>query len=141
SANAIANGSSGSNVTVSVNGASEARPASTVTAINVIGTGTTSLAVGATSSTWALSSGTAGTVTAAGLPSITFSNVSSISASGANNTLGGPAGDATWTVTGQNSGSVAGLGFSGFQNLTGAANNRAPLLAPTGGAPPGETQG
>src|SRR5207247_1006915 len=126
---------------VSVNGASEARPASTVTAINVIGTGTTSLAVGATSSTWALSSGTAGTVTAAGLPSITFSNVSSISASGANNTLAGPAGDATWTVSGQNSGSVAGLGFSGFQNLTGAANNKDTFVVSTGGALSGQIDG
>ena len=141
SSNAIAIGSSGSNITVTVNGATEARPASTVTAINVTGMGTTSLAVGATASRWALSSGAAGTVTAAGLPSIAFSNVSSISASGASNTLAGPAADATWTLTGQNSGEVAGLAFSGFQNLTGAANNKDTFVVSTGGALSGQIDG
>jgi len=40
-----------------------------------------------------------------------------------NDTLIGPHENATWQITGENSGSVAGIAFSGVENLTGAAGN------------------
>ncbi len=38
-------------------------------------------------------------------------------------TLVGPAGDQIWQITGAGSGAVAGVAFTGFENLTGAAGN------------------
>ena len=50
-----------------------------------------------------------------------------------NNTLVGPTGNSTWNLTGLNSGTVAGVTFTSFQNLTGAANNADTfILYPTG---------
>ena len=40
-----------------------------------------------------------------------------------NDNLFGPAPDTTWNVTGDDSGDVAGVAFSGIENLTGAADN------------------
>jgi len=43
--------------------------------------------------------------------------------SSSSNVLLGPDGDAVWDVTGTDAGKVNGIAFSGFQNLTGAADN------------------
>ncbi len=50
------------------------------------------------------------------------------------NTLWGPQGDTTWTVTGKNSGSAAGVGFQGVEFLKGAANNRDTFVFAPGGS-------
>ncbi len=39
-------------------------------------------------------------------------------------TLVGPSADTTWSITGRDKGSVAGLSFTGVENLTGARDNR-----------------
>jgi hypothetical protein len=40
----------------------------------------------------------------------------------------GPASDSTWTIDGFNSGLVAGVDFSGIENLTGSADNEDTFL-------------
>ena len=54
----------------------------------------------------------------------TFSNIQSVLAGGntANQILG-PTTDSTFNITGTNAGTIAGLSFSGFSNLTGGAGN------------------
>jgi hypothetical protein len=57
------------------------------------------------------------------------------------NTLQGPSTDTTWTIDGQNSGHVAGADFSGFQNLTGAANNKDTFVFTATGGLDGTVEG
>ena len=57
------------------------------------------------------------------------------------NTLNGPSSDTTWTVTGANSGTAAGVAFSNFQNLTGAANNKDTFDFQRGGSVSGVVDG
>jgi hypothetical protein len=71
--------------------------------------------------TWQINGDGSGTVT--GTVSASFTNVSSLVANGATNTLDGPASPTTWNVTGLNAGTVDGTTFSGFANLQGAAGN------------------
>ena len=58
-----------------------------------------------------------------------------------NNTLVGPTGDSTWSLTGLNSGTVAGVTFTSFQNLTGAANNADTFILFPGGQVSGTIDG
>lgn len=51
------------------------------------------------------------------------SDIEDIEGSSADDSLFGPASDATWNVTGAGSGDVEGITFSGFENLAGAADN------------------
>jgi hypothetical protein len=53
----------------------------------------------------------------------TFSNISSLVGSGGSDTLVGPDGGAAWNLTDPNAGSVSGVNFSSFENLTGGADN------------------
>ena len=53
-----------------------------------------------------------------------FSGIASVTGGAAADTLAGPAADATWTVSGANSGDVNGIAFSSFENLQGAADNQ-----------------
>ncbi|MDA8313468.1 MAG: hypothetical protein M0Z46_23195, partial [Actinomycetota bacterium] len=53
---------------------------------------------------------------------------------GGTNTLFGPAGSSTWTLTGADSGTVAGVAFSGFQDLIGAAGYAATFVLQPGGS-------
>ncbi|MDB5357607.1 MAG: hypothetical protein JWN24_4060 [Phycisphaerales bacterium] len=54
----------------------------------------------------------------------TFSNISSFVGSGSSaDTLVGPAGTTTWSITGADSGSVGGAAYSSFENLTGGPGN------------------
>ncbi|HEV8535697.1 MAG TPA: hypothetical protein VGR87_08260, partial [Candidatus Limnocylindria bacterium] len=150
----------GSDLAVTVNGSTSTRPAATVSNVAVSGgSGADHLTVdpgggaitapvsfdgggGANSvkvatapgSTFSLGAPGAGTATAAGTGGVTFTNVSSVAAEGPANTLVGPAADTTWTLTGPNSGTLGALAFSGFQNLTGAANNRDTFVVGTGGS-------
>jgi hypothetical protein len=49
----------------------------------------------------------------------TFANLQAFVGTGTTDTIIGPGGNATWSITGTNSGTVGTLGFSGFANLKG----------------------
>src|SRR5262249_23474979 len=53
----------------------------------------------------------------------TFSNINGLVAGSGSNTVVGPAGGATWTVTGLNTVKVLGFTFGNFQSITGAAGH------------------
>ncbi|HEY3921306.1 MAG TPA: carbohydrate-binding protein, partial [Gaiellaceae bacterium] len=74
-------------------------------------------------SDWTVNGDGTGSVTGGGVGSVSFSGTTSLSASG-DATLHGPGADTTWSVTGADSGTVAGTTFSGFAHLDGAANNK-----------------
>jgi hypothetical protein len=84
-------------------------------------------------SDWTINGDGTGSVSGGGA-SISFSNVTKLSAGGTNDTLHGPAADTTWTISGAGSGSVAGTTFSGFENLAGAANNKDTFAVSRGGS-------
>ena len=98
------------------------------------GSGNTSLSLtGLTAdSSWSWN-GTSGTATSSGsdFQPISYTNIDSISADGPGNSLTGPATptQSTWTITGNNSGTVDGLDFSGFDSITG--NGTDTLSSPT----------
>src|SRR5262249_62256168 len=74
-----------------------------------------------------------GAACAGGVGACTFSPVTAISAGGPNDTLHGPAADSRWDISGSGGGTVAGTTFNGFENLSGAPNNKDPfVLEPTG---------
>ncbi len=156
--NAVA--TNGSVVSVTVNGTITTRPVSMVSSLVIAGGGgNDSLTVGAMdvavsfdggagNNTLHLGGGavvslnaTGGSVSSAGTAGATFSNVSSISASGTGNTLAGPTPDTSWTLTGPNAGSVGALSFSGFDNLTGSAGNKDTFVVSGGGALSGRIDG
>jgi len=62
--------------------------------------------VGGPGSMWSWDGG-AGTISGGGIPSISFTGVTALTAGGANDTLTGPAADSTWHVTGAGAGTVA----------------------------------
>ena len=64
-----------------------------------------------------------------------------IEGGGGNDTLHGPESDTTWNITGDNSGNVAGLDFSGIENLTGAADNEDTFVFQDGGSLSGSIDG
>ena len=160
-ANTVAVTSSGAEISVTINATTQTRPAAFVTVVDVRGgsgddtltIGTVGVAVsfdggagtnalrlsgfGATAS-W---SGTGGAVSGAGTAGVTFTNVSSIAATGSGNTLTGPSGDTTWNLTGPNAGDVASLSFTGFDGLTGAPGNKDTFVVGTGGSLSGKIDG
>src|SRR5207248_2561488 len=56
-------------------------------------------------------------------------------------TLHGPTADSTWTISGVGAGTVAGTSFSGFENLTGAADNKDTFHIAPGGVVTGLVDG
>ena len=95
----------GTNVVVTIDGiAQSVSPASLASLTVVGGDGNDSFTIDAS-------------LASAGIP-VTFDG-----GSGAD-TLYGPAVDSTWSITGAGSGSVGGVAFTGFENLTGAAGNK-----------------
>jgi hypothetical protein len=146
----IAIAASGADLSVSVDGTTSTRPASSVSGLTITGaagnidvkvdlsggdinvpvvvdggSGTNSLNIGiGPGSTWTIDGVGGGTVAGGGIASMRFSHMSSVAEAGTMNTLVGPAPDTTWTMTGPNSGTVDGMSFSGFQNLTGASGNK-----------------
>jgi len=58
-----------------------------------------------------------------------------------NDTLIGPDADATWNITGPGSGSVAGVSFTGIENLTGAAGNQDTFVFSQDGSVSGLVEG
>ncbi len=64
-----------------------------------------------------------------------------IGGAGNNDSLSGPDADSTWNITGANSGDVAGVGFAGFENLTGATNNEDGFIFYSGGSISGAIHG
>ena len=56
-------------------------------------------------------------------------------------TLHGPSADSAWTIDGANAGSVAGVAFTGFENLAGAANNKDTFTLAPGGTVSGLVDG
>ena len=56
-------------------------------------------------------------------------------------TLNGPTADSTWTISGAGSGSVAGVAFSGLENLSGAAGNKDTFVVAAGGSVSGLVDG
>ena len=122
---------SGTDISVTANGTTSTRPAAEVSSINI--TGADSLTVNGASSNWTLAGGGAGSVSAANIPGVNFTGVSSIAGAGAADTLTGPAADTTWTIAGADAGQVAGVSFTGFEDLTGAANNNDTFVIAPGG--------
>ena len=64
-----------------------------------------------------------------------------IGGSGNTDTLQGPDQNATWDITGANSGTVNGISFSGFENLTGATHNQDGFIVHGGGSISGVING
>jgi hypothetical protein len=84
-------------------------------------------------SDWTVNGDGTGSVSGGGVASISFSHVTSISAGGSNDTLHGPTADTSWDIAGNGGGTVAGTTFSGFENLSGAPDNKDTfVLQPTG---------
>ena len=71
----------------------------------------------------------------------TVLNIQGIIGGGGDDTLVGPNDDSIWNITGPNSGDVAGVGFTGFENLTGAADNEDGFLFHAGGSVDGVIDG
>jgi hypothetical protein len=63
----------------------------------------------------------------------TFANITGLVGSAGGDSLTGPDGGATWTLTGANAGSVAGVGFTSFENLVGGDGDDTFVFAPGGG--------
>ena len=96
---------SGTEISVTIDGTSQSQAISSVSSLTVTsGDGNDSFTIDAS-------------LGSTGIP-IAFDGGAGV------NTLNGPSSDTTWTVTGANSGTAAGVAFSNFQNLTGAANNK-----------------
>ena len=62
----------------------------------------------------------------------TFANITNFVGSAGSDTLIGPAGPTTWSITGANAESVAGETFSSFENLTGGVGNDTFAFQPGG---------
>src|SRR5262249_24388810 len=92
-------------------------------------------------SDWTVKGDGTGTDSGGGISSISFKNTNSVSAGGANDTLHGPAADSTWTINAVGGGTVAGTTFGGFENLTGAADNKDTFDLQPGGAVAGVIDG
>ncbi|HXV75428.1 MAG TPA: hypothetical protein VD788_03850, partial [Candidatus Polarisedimenticolaceae bacterium] len=60
---------------------------------------------------------------------------------GTGDTLIGPDADAEWHITGENAGTVLGISFAGFENLTGAAGNEDAFIFRPGGSLAGTLDG
>ncbi|HEX5216215.1 MAG TPA: OmpA family protein, partial [Vicinamibacterales bacterium] len=63
-----------------------------------------------------------------------FSGIEDVKGGEAADTLKGPVGDTTWTVSGPNSGDVAGVTFSSFEDLQGAADNEDTFVVKAAGS-------
>ena len=144
---------SGGNITVTTTGGTETRAASTVSQITITGASSlvvdasggaiatpisfdgaagSSLEVKGDNAAWSVS-GSSGSVS--GPATLTFTNVSSIKATGAGAGLTGPATDATWAISGTGAGTLGGLSFSGFTTLTGAPNTKDTFVVNAGSLP------
>src|SRR4051794_414392 len=104
-AHVVSAGVNGANLVVTIDGTATSKSLSDVASLTIVG------GAGADSFTVDASLASAGIA-------ITFDG-----AAGAD-TLNGPATDTTWTVDGAGSGSVGGVAFRGFENVTGAAGNK-----------------
>ncbi|MEP7334545.1 MAG: hypothetical protein ABI717_02080, partial [Actinomycetota bacterium] len=91
----------GDELVLTVDGVSTSRSAASVTAISVTG--------GGQADTFAVGSGITVPITLDG--------------GDGEDTLAGPGGDQTWTITGAGAGTVGSVSFSGMENLNGAAGN------------------
>ena len=67
--------------------------------------------------------------------------VVSINGGGGSDTLVGPAADTTWTISGVNSGTVAGIGFTGFSALLGSSDNADTFVLGASGSVSGSVDG
>src|SRR5262249_34540026 len=92
------------------------------------------LASSSTASDWTINGDGTGTVSGGGISSISFKSTTTISAGGPNDTLHGPAADTSWTIDGVDGGTVAGTAFRGFENLSGASDNKDEFHLAPGGA-------
>ncbi|HEV8463176.1 MAG TPA: hypothetical protein VGQ38_20990, partial [Gaiellaceae bacterium] len=95
---------------------------------------------GSGSSDWTVNGDGTGTV-AGGGASVSFTNVTKLSAGGSSDTLHGPGADTTWTISSPNAGTVAGTSFDGFENLAGAANNKDTFTLTSAGSISGVADG
>ena len=105
---------------VTVDGIASSRPVSSVTSLSVAG--------GAGDDSFDVSAGALPVPVA-------------LDGGAGNDTLHGPAADSTWTISGQGSGSVAGISFAGFENLAGAAGNKDTFVVDAGGGVSGVVDG
>ena len=105
---------------VTVDGVASSRPVSSVTSLTVTG--------GAGDDSFDVSAGALPVPVA-------------LDGGAGNDTLHGPAADSTWTISGQGSGSVAGISFAGFENLAGAAGNKDTFVVDAGGGVTGVVDG
>ena len=128
----------GADLVVTVNGVSTSRASADVTTLIISGGGAFTASSDA-AATWTWDGGT-GTISGDGF-SISFSGVFALNALGPDDTLVGPAADSTWNVTGAGAGTVGGLAFSGFENLSGAADNRDTFVIAGTGSVSGVVQG
>jgi Ca2+-binding RTX toxin-like protein len=62
-----------------------------------------------------------------------FSNIDNFVGSGGSDTLVGPDASSVWDLTGPNAGTVTGVGFSSFENLTGGGGDDRFVFLPGGG--------
>jgi len=152
--------SDGTSLSVTVDGVTTTQPLDSVSGLDVTaGTLTIDAAAGSisapitftggslaivnsqTASDWTLNGDGTGSVAGGGISSLTFSQVTSISAGGTADTLHGPSSDSTWTISGAGSGSVAGTSFDGFENLSGAADNKDTFVLDASGSLSGVADG
>ncbi len=94
-----------------------------------------------TASDWTVNGDGTGNVAGGGVTSIAFTHVTHLSAGGSADTLHGPSADSAWTIDGANAGSVGGVTFTGFENLTGAPDNKDTFTLAPGGSVSGLVDG
>ena len=111
-AHTISVGSDGTSLSVTVDGTTTSRPVADVTSLSVTS--------GAGDDVFSYDG-------SAGVP-VTFD------AGGGTDTLHGPTADTTWTISGAGSGSLGTLSFAGFENLSGAADNKDTFVFEAGGS-------
>ncbi|HMC68335.1 MAG TPA: Ig-like domain-containing protein, partial [Mycobacteriales bacterium] len=171
---AVTVGRNGADLDVEVNGTTTARPADTVKTLAITtpansaltvdktagviaapitingGGGTTSLEVKGDTATWTVDHATgAGAITTPTADlTLSFTNIWTLKATGADHTLAGPATDTTWVLSAQGSGTMAAsassggtVTYSGFTNLKGAPDNQDVFKVDTGGKIAGTIDG
>ena len=152
----------GADLVVTVDGVATSRPIASVAGLTITGaqsnavsidlgggaismpvviTGSSSLSVGPGAGSDYSYDGSGVSVTGGGIASISLPSVTAITAGGLADTLHGPGADSIWKVTGSGAGVVGDLGFSGFENLAGAANNEDTFVVAPGGSISGVVDG
>ena len=139
-ANSVSVEVSGGELLVIADGVSSSRPLESVSGLAISGAGSLSVS-SSLAMTWSYVGNGTLQISGAGILPITATGVTQATATGPADTLIGPAAASTWYVTGPDSGTVDGLAFTGFENLTGGSEAQQTFQFEPGGTISGVVDG